>query len=349
MHHFLVFLVAFMSLYAQSGQNKSLRNYTIRQVKLSATTRKPNPHRALSKKVKKPSIAKLLTSQYNISIENPRQEKALICLFGVSNRSLKDTWPQIEKKVIKPTSYLFGITDIYIYDLITDNTNELNGNTITQNSLHLSSEYSKNIHIDYDNQSDVDILIESVCKNNYFKDYGQNPICQYRRDYSTKQAQNAVRQTYSEQKVSDYILLHENEYNTVVSLNMDLYPLLSINLHDMSTINSPDELFTSIQNDGDGITNGFYFGSPKAVGKAMARFRHIEENHIPGSDFEHDVLISLQTNKLTRKISNMSFCKLRNNGTCFYARGKSSPAYQRLTTAEKDEVDNELASIAYYS
>ena len=64
---------------------------------------------------------------------SPKKKKALVAVFGVFSRSLRNTWPQINRMIVKPLEKEYDV-EIYGFNNQVDNIDSLDGQPIQKSS-----------------------------------------------------------------------------------------------------------------------------------------------------------------------------------------------------------------------
>ena len=64
---------------------------------------------------------------------SPKKKKALVAVYGVFSRSLRSTWPQINRMIVKPLEKDYDV-DIYGFNNQVDNIDTLDGRPIQKSS-----------------------------------------------------------------------------------------------------------------------------------------------------------------------------------------------------------------------
>ena len=255
--------------------------------------------------------------------QNPRKKKVLVAIFGVLSRSIHDTWPQIQKNIITPLSQDYHVS-IYVLNNLVDDTPTLDGMPIRPvDKSTLPIPRLVNAHDIQQSKLDTILAHSFSPLDNYLPNFYKD---------GDPRKHNALRQFVQEQLVANYLKQNQDQYNTVVAICTDIYPLLPISLEDIAQSSQQnDTLYTSIQSDCNGVTNGFYFGTPGTVAKAMSTLDNTHQQPNYGFNYETALADNIRNQKILRKITPMPFCKMRNDHTCdFKGSGSKSQAIKQL-------------------
>lgn len=278
------------------------------------------------------------TPQKDSHAQNPGKKKVLVAIFGMLSRSIRDTWPQIQKNIITPLSQDYHVS-IYVLNNLVDNTPTLDGmpiRPVDKSTLPIPGP----IHAYDIQQSKLDTILA-----NSFSPIG-NYLPRFYKDGDPRK-HNALRQFVQEQLVANYLKQNQDQYDTVVAICTDVYPLLPINLEDIAQSSQQDlTLYTSIQSDCSGVTNGFYIGTPSTVAKAMSTLDNTQQQPNYGFNYETALADNIRNQKILRKITPMPFCKMRNDHTCdFKSAGNKSKAIKKLGPKNKKKATEALKAV----
>jgi hypothetical protein len=228
-------------------------------------------------------------------------KKAIVCLYGVIPRSIKYTIKSIKENIINTLNEHFSV-DIYVFNMNIEN--ELIDNTVV-------------------NQNDINLIPYTFFEEKYQKDFDLelNELqlkynLTFRHNYTKNITQNALRQMYSEYRVGLFLENNTN-YDLAVSFSSDFYFANKINInHCLDSCNN-NKLYGCIINEGQGYSNGFFFGNVKSMIKIHKRFEQIETYLPVDADFEYVLKMSFYRNNLERLITNIIVFKIRANRTIF--------------------------------
>ena len=315
---------------------------------------------------------KNLSLQHQVNIAEQQQssigklrKKALLAIFGVLSRSTRITWPQIEKMIVTPLAKDYDVS-IYVQDNQLDNVETIDGMPIQASSQSMIKS-TWPIHYQSISQSEIDADLSE----NYRGDQGYLPglyarkVRQCRGTSHCQRAHtvltNAKRQFYQEQLVSDYLVNNGQQYDIVIVIGADFYPLLPIDVQpiELQLSHHPDWLFTSPQNPVP-ITNGFYIGKPQIVAKAMSMLNTSKRDdfaQLKTTYYEEVLSMTLQAHQIKSVLGLMYFCKLRNNGVAHYhntcrfgarCRDGLTDLYDGLSPEHRLAIKDELSRLKLY-
>lgn len=232
----------------------------------------------------------------------------IFCLFGVIPRSIKKTWLTINNNIIEILKKNGINVDIYVFNLNVENI-PVDGKTLNQKDINI-------IPFDYFDeqlQSEIDIIINKKCEN----------TCKFRSDYDQKTTRNALRQLYSEYMVGKFL---ENNnissfYDLAFVCGPDYYIANNIKIEHIIDSYYNNILYTSQVNNGDGITNGFYFGKIHNMIKLLKRYNDFESSN---KDYEYTVLKAIKNYNISHKFTDIIFFKIRANNDIHWQGGKKT-------------------------
>lgn len=255
------------------------------------------------------------------------------------SRSIHDTWPQIQKNIITPLSQDYHVS-IYVLNNLVDDTPTLDGmpiHPIDKSTLPIPGP----INAHDIQQSKLDTILA----------HSFSPLDSYLPNFykdGDPRKHNALRQFVQEQLVANYLKQNQDQYDTVVTICTDIYPLLPISLEDIAQSSQQnDTLYTSIQSDCSGVTNGFYFGTPGTVAKAMSTLDNTHQQTNYGFNYETALADNIRNQKILRKITPMPFCKMRNDHTCnSKGTGSKSQAIKQLGPKNRKRVAEALQTVS---
>jgi len=177
------------------------------------------------------------------------RDNVIICFIGVVSRSIKYTHKNLEQKLINVVKKQYDV-DIYIFNNNVEN-KYIDG--IQQNNNDVS--LLQRTFFEEKPQSVIDKDIHNEITSN-------NIVCKMRYDYSIQLIQNSIRQMYSEHQVGTFLEKNMNNYKCAIVCGPDFYLFNNVNLkHIQNSINNDEFVYTTIVNDAQGYTNGFYIGA----------------------------------------------------------------------------------------
>lgn len=298
--------------------------------------------------------------------ELPAPPKALITIFGVLSRSIRYTWPQINKMIVLPLAKDYEV-DIYILDNQLDNIDQLDGHPI-QKSHARSIPYPGNLIYDAKQQSQLDATLQTEYADHDL--FLQGLYAKQRENCgSAKRCQrwertifNAKRQLLQEQLVSNHLNKLTTKYDLVVALNSDIYPLLPLNplqIREAITTN-PRTILTSPKTKNmktaKVATNGFYIGTPQAVACTMSMLETAQKVApiTTSMPYEGIVATTIEHHQLKQMFADLHFCKMRNSkictmhGYCHYGKDCNKHLenyYDDLSDTQRQTVLKELSQV----
>tara|TARA_Y100000741_G_C18177477_1_gene527864 strand:+ start:153 stop:935 length:783 start_codon:yes stop_codon:yes gene_type:complete len=228
------------------------------------------------------------------------KKRICICFFGVIGRSIRYTHESILKNLIEPCKKDFDV-DVYVFNLDVEET------LVDQKSIkHMDYRIIKADYYEHYKQSVLDKELDV-----YYKE----GICKFANWWGPSTIRNALRQMYSEYRVGMFLEKHINDYDSAIICGPDYYLSKEINIKDVEdSMNNDSSIYTTIVCDSYGYTNGFYIGSLNPLIKLLKRYELIRELLPTRLDYEYLVKETFQKYKISRKITNMIFVKIRNSG-----------------------------------
>ena len=224
-----------------------------------------------------------------------KKERIIVCLVGVINRSIKDTWFSIENNIINE------LKKKYIVDLALFNNNV--GNCLVD-GVKLNNRNLRQIPYNYlfeFLQTNIDKKISKI------KDFNK----EFPPYWKTRFKLNGIRQMYMESIVAEF--LKKSTYKIALVSNPDH---LYINKFDCEQEIMSDHVTTCAHLDMNGFTNGFYYGHTNNIIKILKRINdydkliQINTNKI---NYEQILKRSFQMNKIKRFTTDLFFIKIRAN------------------------------------
>jgi hypothetical protein len=250
---------------------------------------------------------------------SPKKKKALVAVFGVFSRSLRKTWPQINRMIVKPLEKDYDV-EIYGFNNQVDNIDMLDGLPVQKSTASTIKTNHKLIYQEV-KQSQLD---EYIQKDNSWLTSSWAPRYspfKSRSIYSKSTKNNAVRQFYLEQHVSNYISDSNEDYDVVVALIADVYPIVPLSMDNVilkdNVVNIVSFQRSNVKNR---ITNGYYLGNKQSVAKIMSTVTTIatsvKNKYMEKMYYEMMLYQTLVTNKLEWHFTDMLFCKQRSTHRC---------------------------------
>jgi hypothetical protein len=229
------------------------------------------------------------------------REKVIICFFGVVSRSIQFTYKNLEEKLINIAKQNYDV-DIYIFNNNVENT-MVDGIHQNNDDVHLL----KRTFFEEKTQSVIDNDIKNEIES-------KNIIRRMRFDHDEITTQNAIRQMYSENQVGLFLERHMKSYKCAIVCGPDYYLLNNVNLeHVQNSINNDSAVYTTITNESQGYTNGFYIGALKPMVKILKRYSILEQLLPTNKDYEYLLQKGFEINKIDRLVTDTFFVKIRSN------------------------------------
>jgi hypothetical protein len=250
---------------------------------------------------------------------SPKKKKALVAVFGVFSRSLRKTWPQINRMIVKPLEKDYDV-EIYGFNNQVDNIDTLDSMPIQKSGVDTIKTNHKLVYQEI-KQSQLD---EYIKQDNSWLTHSWTPKYPTEAYYSQTTRINAIRQFYQEQHVSDYIFHSNKEHDLVIALIADMYPLVPLSIDDSIADNN---IFMPSE-----YCNGFYLGNKQSVVKTMSTVStldNLEQREQSLEKFRNDDYESLQVHsirsnkikiraKMKKNVNWMLFSKRRNSSRSVY-------------------------------
>jgi len=228
------------------------------------------------------------------------KKKICVCFFGVIGRSIRFTYGYHVEKMIKPLKQLYDV-DIYVFNLDVGDT-KIDGMSVNAEDYNIINA----TYYDEYNQNDLDNELEI---------YYKKGICKFRFDYPESQIRNALRQMYSEYRVGCFLDKNRQKYSSAIVCGPDYCLLKTLNMADVEkSINEENVVYTTDVNIGQGYTNGFYIGHLSPLINVLKRYEIIEQLLPTRRDYEYLLKQAFNIYGIQRKLTNMLFVKIRNNG-----------------------------------
>ena len=293
--------------------------------------------------------------------------RAIVLLFGISGRSVKYTWSQIDEMIIKKLESEY---DVKIHLVNNNIENASIDKTFINNDDRFIIPYDS---IEEVRQVDVDAAIDVQCPLQF--------ICQSH--YTLLQQQkiylNMTRQHYLEKLAGDFLEKNYRYYDVAIALVPDAYPLISLDMDEVTDVLNSSENIVYLSGQGEslsrsyeGDTNGFYIGRPRVLAKLLQRYDDIPllqylyvqktqfSNMIDGKlmsiynidpvsegvTYEYYLRLAREYYGIVKQRSSMNFCKMRANRCC---RWQGTYGYSPYTTSEERRVLKDNANQLIFS
>jgi hypothetical protein len=230
--------------------------------------------------------------------------RVAVCFFGVLDRSIRFTIPQITKLILDPLRenydvILYGF-NLHVGSSLVDGQPVRHGNW---KCLDLDV-------VQEERQDEIDLEIERIMSPS------SRPAIRMRSDYTADEVVNTFRQMYSEEKVGNWLDESKDKIDAAVVCGPDFYPTRMFDPGEIETVRTyPNRVLTTWANPGQGFTNGFYVGKAETLAKVMRRYSCYHHFFPTDKDYEHILCRSFEMNKVEHGYSKMMFFKIRNDGT----------------------------------
>jgi hypothetical protein len=250
-------------------------------------------------------------------------KKICLCIFGVIPRSIKYTFKSIEENIINELKINNFDVEIYVFNLNIDD-KKIDNTYVDQNDIslipynYLEEEYQTTI------DNELDIL--KLNKNISFT----------RTDYGPETVKNCLRQMYSEYRVGLFLEKNINKYDLAIICGPDFYIANKLDINEILNSYNNSNFYTTISNDAQGYTNGFYFGKPEILIKPLKRLSFIQLFMPAHRDYEYILKQSIDNNNIVRNVSSLMFFKIRANKDIFFRN--NSNIYTRMFSKERFNV-----------
>jgi hypothetical protein len=253
------------------------------------------------------------------------KEKTVVCLFGVIPRSIKYTWDSIKENIIDPLKGKYDV-DIYVFNMNVEDVN-VDDVKLNQDDINIIPYTYK----EEEKQTKIDKELDELCKN---------IVCEFRPDYSPKTIRNSLRQMYSEYRVGLFLEKNMNKYKKAIICGPDYYIANKLNINNLN--NSNNYVYRTIVNNGQGYTNGLFFGNTNLVIPLLKRYDNLYKYLPNKADYEYVFKKSFDDNNIPSKICDITFFKIRANkniswqggkncyGKCIENKKKYLPLYNKL-------------------
>lgn len=223
-----------------------------------------------------------------------KKERIIVCLVGVINRSIKNTWFSIYNNIIKQ------LEEKYIVDIALFNNNV--EDTLVD-SVKLNNNNLKIIPYNYlfkFKQKHIDKKISEIAgTDKEFSPYWWN-----------NHKLNGLRQMYMESMVSKF--LKKSKYKIALVSNADHLYINKFELRQKMN----NSIITCSHLDMNGYTNGFYFGYTKNMVKILDRINYYDnliKTNTKKINYEKILKRSFKISKIKRDVTDLFFIKIRAN------------------------------------
>jgi hypothetical protein len=231
--------------------------------------------------------------------------RALVCLMGVVNRSIRSTWPVFRENLVRILEQHCDHVHLYVYNLDTGDA-PVDGVTLEGN---VRDKIPADV-IEEQRQADVDVIVDNKCTP-----------CEFRSDYTETAKRNAMRQLHTEFMVGTYVERVADQFDVVVVCTADARLARPLNMKHVREAVATATVFTSEVNNADGYTNGFYVGPPRALLPVLKRYLDFESSNY---DYEYTVKKAFDMHGIKHGATDMVFWKIRANGNVFWPFKRTS-------------------------
>ena len=236
-----------------------------------------------------------------------KNNKIILCLFGVIPRGISKTWDSIKTNIINVLEKKNFVVDIYVFNINVE-TNKIDNVIVDQNDINI-------IPYDYYEeklQSEIDIIV----KDKY------NKIKFTQSSYTELTIKNIHRQLYSEYRVGQFLDKNKNKYNLAITCCSDLFCVNKINLKHINNSLTNDYIYISNMNNATGLTNGFYFGKINKLSYLLNRYNICLNKQY--YNYEQTLLVPIKENNIKYKFTDIIFFKIRANNKVFVFLNKNN-------------------------
>ena len=304
--------------------------------------------------------------------------KIVVCLYGTLARSIQQTWPLISRRVVGRLVAAGHTVDLYGWSMELGDGKAIDGAMANQSAVRTVPWTV----FQSARQADVDKLIEKRCADtpawceewrggifqaDEWHGVGpREPVVGHERRSSSR---NCFRQLYSEWRVGGFLQSPEgSKYDAAVVLGPDYHVALDIDVEAVHRSASLlDTVYTTNMNDGMfshlhanlSITDGFYFGAPRALSRVLQRYdnltairKYLRRFRSTGPlDYEAVLGGAFWKAKIRREVTPMVFFKIRANGVADWQGGHNiralPEASQRKVVREWSKLTLRLCALEY--
>jgi len=203
--------------------------------------------------------------------------------------------------------------------------------TLDDDGIDYDTAYINNRVSKIDGCTPNDSILDVIDKTNYIEINQPDAIKQIHARYKNLDALfaphlprgamiNLYLNSFIETKCGDYICDNSEKYDRVICFCVDLWFGKQLPMDYLS--DSGDNIIVSDQNPGcdNGITNGFYIGTPSIIGQTLRTFNKLESlaPRVRGLDYEKMIYNSVCDNKFSFTPVMYRFIKIRANGRVAY-------------------------------
>jgi len=123
---------------------------------------------------------------------------------------------------------------------------------------------------------------------------------------------------YSEYRIGLFLEKNVNNYDIAMVCGPDFYIANKININEIENACINNNFYTTLANEAQGYTNGFYFGKPNILIEPLKRIKYIQKFMPAHKDYEYILRQSIEDNKIVRNVTSLFFFKIRANKTIYF-------------------------------
>jgi len=247
-------------------------------------------------------------------------KRIVLCFFGVIPRSIKYTYQSIKENIIDVLKEHNYEVEIYVFNLNIKDT-KIDNVIVDQNDISIIP-YN---YLEEEDQCKIDGELEILKQH--------KKVLFTRGDYGQGAVQNCLRQMYSEYRVGIFLEKNMDKYDIAIVCGPDFYIANKINVNEIENAYTNNNFYTTVANDAQGYTNGFYFGKPDILIKPLLRILYLEHFMPCHRDYEYILQQSIRANKIVRNVTSLNFFKIRANKDIFFRN--INHLYVRVFSQEK--------------
>jgi hypothetical protein len=189
----------------------------------------------------------------NSARSHPWPTRALLALYGLQNRDHGCAWPSQKRSIVAQLAESGFAVEVLRFELKPELPAQVDGADWYAGDM-LPSDFYESA-----NYSRVDQSLPAVNCTAVIADLSSEH-CRYRKSYTPATVKNAQRQLFAENEVAKFMQLHEGRYAVAVALGSDVYVPQPIAAADISSLTDgpTGQVYTTMNNDAGGYTNGLY-------------------------------------------------------------------------------------------
>ena len=243
--------------------------------------------------------------------------RVVLCLYGVVPRSIRTTWPTIDQRVVQPLRLAGLSVDIYVFNMHVRGAH-VDGVTLDHDAINVVP-YTA---LEEANQTVVTDQIVRRCTQ-----LG-GTVCRFKTGPFERAGRplrksvvvlNALRQLYSEEQVGEHLRRRLLDYDVAIVCGSDVYPALEVDVEDVRVAaRTTSSVFTTVVQDAEGYTNGFYLGHPLPLSRTLRRWEELPAlaaaSPLAHRDYERLLKAAFMRHHIRRLVTAMAFFKVRASG-----------------------------------